>query len=160
MRRAVIVSPSDGDALAHANARADAREDAITGADRFARTARIPVAEGFDACLKRASIYRNGAFAFHVLFSDAPGWRLGLVIPKRQVRSAVARNAIKRRWREAFRRRHEAWATEFGGADLVIRMHTAPPSRPAFDAGAILTTLSERLRSRGVSGRALPRGTN
>lgn len=80
------------------------------------------------------------------------------MIPKRHVRSAVARNTVKRRWREAFRRQRQAWASEFGGADLVIRMHTKPEPRRAFDANAILTTLAERLRSRGASARALPRG--
>ncbi len=124
----------------------------------FARSARIPGAEGFDRCLRQASVYRSGAFAFHVVFGDAPGWRLGLVIPKRFVRSAVGRNTIKRRWREAFRRQRAAWATEFGGADFVIRMHAPLAPRPAFDANAILTTLSERLRTRGVAKRNLPQG--
>ncbi len=91
------------------------------------------------------------------MFGDAPVWRLGLVIPKRHVRSAVKRNTIKRRWREAFRRQREAWADEFGGADFVIRMHAPLAPRPAFDANAILTTLAERLRSRGAGHRGLPR---
>ena len=105
-------------------------------------------------------MYRSGAFAFHVVFGDAPGWRLGLVIPKRLVRSAVGRNTIKRRWREAFRRQRDAWAYEFGGADFVIRMHARLAPRPAFDANAILTTLSQRLRSRGAGKRNLPRGAS
>lgn len=120
---------------------------------RFARSARIPGAEGFDRCLGLASVYRNGSFAFHVGFGAAPLWRLGLVIPKRHVRSAVARNAIKRRWREAFRRQRDAWAGEFGGADLVIRMNAPMPARPAFDANALLAGLAERLRSRRAGAR-------
>ena len=120
----------------------------------FARSARIPGAEGFDGCLRQASVYRSGAFAFHVVFGAAPVWRLGLVIPKRHVRSSVARNTIKRRWREAFRRQRAAWAREFGGADFVIRMHGPMAPRPAFDANALLTALAERLRSRGAGHRS------
>jgi len=87
-----------------------------------ARDARIPRVEGFDHCLKSPAVLRHGVFVLHVRFVDAPVWRLGLVIPKRFERSAVARNAIKRRWREGFRRCRAAWASEFGGADLVVRM--------------------------------------
>ena len=76
------------------------------------------------------------------------------MIPKRFVRSAVVRNTIKRRWREAFRRQRDAWTTEFGGADLVIRMHAPLSLRPAFDANAILKLLAERVRSRGTAHRA------
>ena len=79
------------------------------------------------------------------------------MIPKRFVRAAVARNTIKRRWREAFRRQREAWATEFGAADLVIRMHAPLTPRFVFDAQAMLTALGERLRSRGAGGRASSR---
>ncbi len=82
------------------------------------------------------------------------------MIPKRFVRSAIARNTIKRRWREAFRRQRAAWATEFGGADFVIRMNAPLAPRPWFDANAMLTTLSERLRSRGVSKRVLTQGAS
>lgn len=95
---------------------------------------RIPGPQGFDHCLKKPAVWRRGVFAFHVVFVESPAWRLGLVVPKRFEKSAVARNTIKRRWREAFRRQRAAWAVEFGGADLVIRMQAplvprTPPSR-------------------------------
>jgi len=125
----------------------------------------IPGPVGFDHCLKRPAFLRQGVFAFHVVAVEASAWRLGLVIPKRFEQSAVARNSIKRRWREAFRVRRSAWADEFGGADLVIRM-TAPlvpkrdpkaavatpaltaQQRARFDAGGLLTTFAERMRKR------------
>lgn len=103
----------------------------------------------------------------------APMWRLGLVIPKRYEASAVARNTIKRRWRDAFRRGRVAWAAEFGGADVVVRLQgplvPRPPkvagksrgvvpvvplpavvrARERFDPATLLAALVERLRSRG-----------
>ena len=150
-RRAVIASQSE------------AATESVSSAPRARGAGSIPGLVGFDHCLKRSPVLRQGVFAFHVVAVEAAAWRLGLVIPKRFEKSAVARNTIKRRWREAFRVRRDDWTREFGGADLVIRM-TAPlvPKRdpkdptPAptarqrgrFDAGASLTTLTERLRTR------------
>ena len=107
----------------------------------------------------------------------APMWRLGLVIPKRYEASAVARNTIKRRWRDAFRRGRVAWAAEFGSVDVVVRLQgplvpkppkvagkgkrveavTPPPAvaparvraRDRFDPAPMLVAFVERLRSRG-----------
>ena len=45
------------------------------------------------------------------------GPRLGLVIPKRQAKTAVLRNAIKRQARELFRRR-----TDLPAMDAVLRL--------------------------------------
>ena len=92
---------------------------------------------------------------------DLAAWRLGLVIPKRFVRSAVARNAVKRRWREAFRQRRVGLAEEFGAADLVVRLQASlqPKVVPAvpvapestFDAAALLDAFAARLRVRGMT---------
>jgi ribonuclease P protein component len=126
----------------------------------------------FSRCLGQPAPYRDGAFALHVAFgsgddasSSAPRtWRLGLVIPKRYEKSAVARNTIKRRWRAAFRQGHGTLSGEFGNADLVVRLQrpllpktTAvgvsaalkPAKRRAralFDPDAMLLSLAERLR--------------
>ena len=143
----------------------------------------------FDRCLRKPAVFRSGSFALHLEWIAAmaepdhdrsevpstPVWRLGLVIPKRYEVSAVARNTIKRRWRDAFRRGHAAWAAEFGNADVVVRLQAplspklakatavrsaprapAMPMFPArvrardrFDPVAILAGFADRLRSRG-----------
>lgn len=55
------------------------------------------------------------------LHNDA-GWpRLGLIIPKRQVRLAVRRNTLKRWIREAFRHRQQC----LPAADIVVRVQGA-----------------------------------
>lgn len=143
----------------------------------------------FDRCLRRPAFHRSGSFALHLCWIDAsmqaptavlppaPMWRLGLVIPKRYEASAVARNTIKRRWRDAFRRGRVAWAAEFGSVDVVVRLQgplvPKPPkvagrskvarpivplpaaaparvrARDRFDPVPMLATFVERLRSRG-----------
>ena len=152
----------------------------------YPRAARMLSPAEFDRCLRRPALYRDGPFALHLSWIDAPhgdatptpAWRLGLVIPKRYEASAVARNTIKRRWRDAFRRSRAAWARELGSADLVIRLQAplvpkAPkptrrrggassavpspaPAMPArvrardrFDPVEILSVFVERLRRRG-----------
>ena len=136
----------------------------------------MATAASFDRCLRRPALYRSGAFALHLDWIAGNGdpaasaWRLGLVIPKRHEASAVARNTIKRRWRDAFRRGRLAWAAEFGSADVVVRLQSplvpkppkgsrnvvAPTPLPArvrgrdrFDPVVIFAAFTERLRSRG-----------
>ena len=151
----------------------------------YPRNARMATPAEFDRVLRRPALFRSGAFALHlewiVPMTDAgpgrcaaPDWRLGLVIPKRYEASAVARNTIKRRWRDAFRRGRAAWAAEFGSADLVVRLQgplvpkaakaavrnapKTPPvavlparvrARDRFDPVALLGAFVDRLRSRG-----------
>ena len=135
----------------------------------------------FDRCLRRPPAYRNGPFALHLHWIDGepgePVWRLGLVVPKRYEPTAVGRNTVKRRWRDAFRRGRGAWAGEFGSADVVVRLQTplvpkvkptarrkgavgiATPVVPAvpakvrarerFDPSQMLDGLVGRLRARG-----------
>lgn len=104
-----------------------------------------------------------------------PVWRLGLVIPKRYEKSAVARNTIKRRWRAAFRQDHALLSQEFGSADLVVRLRAPllpkstaadivaalkPAKRRAramFDPTVMLGSLAERLRRGGSPRSAMPR---
>ncbi len=88
----------------------------------------------FDRCLHRPPSYRNGPFALHLHWTDggpaAPVWRLGLVVPKRYEPTAVGRNTVKRRWRDAFRRGGGAWAGEFGSADVVVRLQMPLVGKP------------------------------
>jgi ribonuclease P protein component len=151
----------------------------------YPRAARMATPAEFDRVLRRPALFRSGPFALHLEWivpmndaasggTAAPDWRLGLVIPKRYEASAVARNTIKRRWRDAFRRGRSAWAAEFGSADVVVRLQgqlvpkaakatvrnapKAPPiamlparvrARDRFDPFALLSAFVDRLRSRG-----------
>ena len=193
-QKAVIASLSDATRVDPAAAAVDSLSGAAVVASsssssfvpqRFARDARMAKPAEFDRCLRKPALFRSGAFALHLEWmaamesSDrtdepAPLWRLGLVIPKRYEASAVARNTIKRRWRDAFRRGRAAWATEFGSADVVVRLQAplmpkpakaagrgasrapAVPMPPArvrardrFDAAAMLGGFVDRVRSRG-----------
>jgi len=157
--------------------------------EHFARDARMATLAEFDRCLRKPAVFRSGSFALHLEWITAmaqpehdradeietPVWRLGLVIPKRYEASAVARNTIKRRWRDAFRRGRAAWAAEFGSADVVVRLQAPLLPKPAkaaagrgapkapvapvlparvrardrFDPVAMLGGFVDRLRSRG-----------
>lgn len=61
---------------------------------------------------------RDTYFALHYRQNGLHGARLGLVIPKKQARTAVLRNAIKRQARELFRQRRAA----LPAVDMVLRL--------------------------------------
>lgn len=129
---AVDVSGSAAPTVAHTTVgrtSEDAEVDAAVscGSTRYSRAARMTTPAEFDRCLRRPALHRSGPFALHLCWVDGasePAWRLGLVVPKRYEATAVGRNTIKRRWRDAFRRGREQWAGEFGSADLVVRLQT------------------------------------
>lgn len=156
--------------------------EAATRDVSFGRAARMLGPADFELCMRRPALHRSGCFALHFCWIEMaregltdrePAWRLGLVVPKRHEASAVARNTIKRRWRDAFRRGRDAWSREFGSADLVVRLQSPlipstkivgkgrpkpvrSPAVPArvrarerFDPAAALEGLVDRLRSRG-----------
>jgi ribonuclease P protein component len=117
------------------------------------RSARLPGATDFDRCLRQAPLFRQGAFALYLALVATPpevgaAWRLGLVIPKRYEASAVARNTIKRRWREVFRAHRDAWASEFGSGDLVVRLQGPLVPRASKARGVAVVTVPAVLRGR------------
>lgn len=63
-------------------------------------------------------VLRGASFALHYRPNGKPLPRLGLVIPKKQARAAVLRNAIKRQARELFRLRRAGLPP----LDLVLRL--------------------------------------
>lgn len=71
------------------------------------------------------SVLRGTWFVLHYRRSGGLSARLGLVIPKKQARCSVLRNAIKRQARELFRSRRK----ELPAADLVLRL-AQPMDRP------------------------------
>jgi ribonuclease P protein component len=76
--------------------------------------------------LKAGRSTRAQRFVLHSLPNEFPYPRLALVVPKRLVAQAVARNRIRRVVRESFRLRQR----ELRGSDVVIRLTRAPGSQP------------------------------
>lgn len=74
---------------------------------------------------------RGKLFVLHYWKNPQAEARLGLVIPKKQARTAVLRNAIKRQARETFRLRRP----DLPGLDLVLRL--AQPVRPDRQAAVV-----------------------
>lgn len=71
--------------------------------------------------------------------------RLGMIVPKKILRTAVARNRVKRLLREWFRLRQD----EMGGLDLVARLRgTAAESQLAADFNAGLSRCKSCVASR------------
>ena len=89
---------------------------------------------------------RGVLFDLHYRRNDVGTARLGLVIPKRNVRMAVLRNRFKRLAREVFRGQRQSLPT----FDLVLRLARPLPS----DAleNAVLREDIERLLSRLPTG--------
>lgn len=75
-------------------------------------------AERFSRVFTGRQVLRGTNFALHFLANDLAGPRLGLVIPKKQARSAVLRNAIKRQARELFRK----CGSRLPAVDVVLRL--------------------------------------
>lgn len=91
----------------------------------FGRQQRLLTAGQFTAVFSARRTIRGARFVLHyqacrneVPAAAAPVARLGLVIPKKQARSAVLRNAIKRQAREVFRHR----CRDLPALDIVLRL--------------------------------------
>ena len=82
-------------------------------------------AKDYSEVFAARKVLRGTRFALHYRPNGLPGARLGLVIPKKQARDAVLRNAIKRQTRELFRRRR----TDLPPMDLILRL-AQPMDRP------------------------------
>lgn len=92
------------------------------GADHgFGRQHRLLVAAQFAAVFAARKTVRGSRFVLHYLPGSreaTTGARFGLVIPKKQARSAVLRNAIKRQAREIFRHRRDG----LPALDIILRL--------------------------------------
>lgn len=112
--RDVIVSASD---LLSDRAASGGRKESLG----YGRQRRLLAAAQFTAVFSARRTIRGTRFVLHYLPGNdemPAGPRLGLVIPKKQARSAVLRNAIKRQAREVFRHR----CHELPALDIILRL--------------------------------------
>jgi ribonuclease P protein component len=97
----------------------------------FGRTSRILNAKEYAAVMRARLRIGGTLFVGHVLSrGDVAPWRLGLIVPKRFEPSAVRRNAVKRVWRDSFRRESEGLLALNHGHDVVIRLVAKPKAGP------------------------------
>lgn len=84
----------------------------------FGRNLRLLRPQEFPEVLATRRVWRSARFALHFKENGLSRPRLGLVIAKKQARTAVLRNAIKRQAREAFRLKQK----DLPPMDLVLRL--------------------------------------
>lgn len=108
--RAVIASASEPPLLE--------RQHAPAEGCGFGRTCRLLTAAQFAEVFSARQVLRSAHFALHYRHNGLHFARLGLVIPKKQARTAILRNTVKRQAREAFRHRRPA----LQAIDVVLRL--------------------------------------
>ncbi len=84
----------------------------------FGRDCRLLTATEYAEVFAARRTLRGAHFVLHYWRSERDLARLGLVIPKKQARTAVLRNAIKRQVRELFRRQR----SRLPAVDLILRL--------------------------------------
>lgn len=92
--------------------------DPDSGGLGYGRSLRLLKPQEFSAVFAARQVWRSARFALHFRENGLLRPRLGLVIPKKQARTAVLRNAIKRQAREAFRHKRSG----LPALDLVLRL--------------------------------------
>lgn len=91
----------------------------------FGRQYRLLAAKDYSDVFAARQVVRSAHFALHYRPNGQASARLGLVIPKKQARAAVLRNAVKRQTRELFRHRRAGLPP----LDLILRL-AQPLDRP------------------------------
>lgn len=92
------------------------------------------------AALKSGKVVRASGLAVYRRDNQRDHARLALIVPKKLVRTAVARNRIRRLAREAFRLQQD----ELAGSDFLVRV-TRPIEQPMPDL-ATMQALMQRAR--------------
>lgn len=87
-------------------------------AETFGSQHRLLTAAQFAEVFAARRVLRGDGFNLHYRANELDRTRLGLVVPKRQARSAVLRNAVKRQARETFRHMRSILPP----ADLILRL--------------------------------------
>jgi ribonuclease P protein component len=99
----------------------------VAASQAFGRSRRILTAKDYAAVMRSRTRFSGGLFVGHLrLREDTSQWRLGLVVPKKFEPNAVRRNALKRVWRDLFRRELGSLEELNAGHDLVIRLFARP----------------------------------
>lgn len=80
------------------------------------KTRRLSHRDQFSNTIKRGKRLRHPGFALFFLENGLAYARLGISVPHRVTRKATARNLLKRRARESFRKQKH----RFGGLDMVL----------------------------------------
>ena len=91
----------------------------------FRRQYRLLAAAHYAETFAARRVINGAHFVLHYRINHQPCARLGLVIPKKQARRAVLRNAVKRQARELFR----VSRAQLPAVDIVLRL-TKPLDRP------------------------------
>lgn len=108
----------------------------------FRRGNRLLASADFQPLFNQPDIRVGGAtLLFLVRNTENPNPRLGLVVGKRRVRSAVHRNRIKRLCRESFRQRQ----AELANLDILILVKAPIPRVDRVTLGAELSRLWDKL---------------
>lgn len=89
------------------------------GRFRFEARERLAKEKDFGGVLKKGKSLRAHPFRIHYLKKEQGPSRLGISVAKRDYKKAVARNAVKRRVREFFRKKKDRFAHPY---DMVIRV--------------------------------------
>jgi len=84
--------------------------------ERFARDQRLTTAPEYQRVLGGAQRRTTRYFTLLFLENELPHARLGLIVAKRQLPRAVARNRFRRLARESFRRHQE----QLSGLDVIV----------------------------------------
>ena len=84
--------------------------------NRFPKENRLLKEEDFSRVYREGDRVTGELFVFHLLKTDEPGTRIGIVTPK-YIGKAAKRNRVKRIIREAFRKNKEV----FEGYDFIVR---------------------------------------
>ena len=111
-----------------------------TASCRFERRYKLLTTVQFSDVFATRRSLRGPHFVLHYRPNTLPNARLGLVIPKKQARRAVLRNAIKRQAREIFRHRR----AELPTVDIVLRL-TLPLTPERTTWRAEITALLDQL---------------
>ena len=114
----------------------------------FPRTARLTDRASFERVLRQGRRHRAHGLTMVFMPNTYFRARLGLVVPKRQVRRATMRNRIKRIVREAFRLQ----AGSLQSADMVVLVYREAAELPVVTLRETIDRLLSRCAQRQENG--------
>ena len=110
------------------------------GRSRFHRVRRLSQRRDFDAVFRQPAVRLNRGSLWLAARPNTVGEpRLGMVVAKRVLKGAVARNRAKRMIRESFRQ-----TTNLPAMDMVVRVVKKDTNVTVADADGLFAALAER----------------